>query len=127
LVNDTYGHKEGDEQIQHTADCLKRAFEGKGDVYRIGGDEFAVIMHCVTDEEIKEIFKTFDMFIKQYNIGSTIKLSMAYGFTSFNPLTDTYADDIYVRADKLMYENKVRMKGYRGRRRSDNAENVKGN
>ncbi|MFR3283861.1 MAG: diguanylate cyclase domain-containing protein [Clostridium fessum] len=43
-VNDTYGHVAGDELIRAAADCMKNSFNEYGKVYRIGGDEFAVII-----------------------------------------------------------------------------------
>ena len=43
-VNDTYGHVAGDELIRAAADCMKNSFNEYGKIYRIGGDEFAVII-----------------------------------------------------------------------------------
>lgn len=39
-TNDEYGHAAGDELIFGAAECLSKAFEGIGNVYRMGGDEF---------------------------------------------------------------------------------------
>lgn len=43
-TNDTIGHEAGDELITGAAECLQQAFSCTDDVYRIGGDEFCVIM-----------------------------------------------------------------------------------
>lgn len=43
IVNDTMGHRAGDMLIRALSDCLKAAFDGDGEIYRYGGDEFVVI------------------------------------------------------------------------------------
>ena len=43
-TNDSYGHMAGDELICAAADCMRDSFHEYGKVYRIGGDEFAVII-----------------------------------------------------------------------------------
>lgn len=43
-VNDTLGHAAGDELIRGAADCMKACFGGYGQIYRIGGDEFAAML-----------------------------------------------------------------------------------
>ena len=55
--NDSYGHKAGDAMIQGTASIIKDSFENYGKYYRIGGDEFCVIM---LDADINTVQKCFD-------------------------------------------------------------------
>lgn len=43
-INDSFGHLKGDETIIAAADCIKRAYENQSFCYRIGGDEFCVII-----------------------------------------------------------------------------------
>ncbi|MFQ1702694.1 EAL domain-containing protein [Loktanella agnita] len=50
-VNDTWGHPAGDEVLRLTANRLRAATGRKGCVYRIGGDEFMVIVHGNTTQE----------------------------------------------------------------------------
>ena len=51
-VNDELGHAAGDELIKGAADCLKECFGRYGDIYRIGGDEFAAMLNMsLTDLE----------------------------------------------------------------------------
>lgn len=49
-VNDTLGHAAGDELIQGAADCLRSCFGRYGDIYRIGGDEFAAMLQLSRDQ-----------------------------------------------------------------------------
>lgn len=44
-VNETYGHVAGDMVLIHVADRLRRSLAGEGAVYRIGGDEFAIVLN----------------------------------------------------------------------------------
>lgn len=68
LVNDTLGHQEGDRLLITVAEIMKEVCDnkGKGEVYRIGGDEFAILIpkgrseDC--DEIIREIVKRFNEF-----------------------------------------------------------------
>lgn len=63
MVNDTLGHQEGDRLLINVAEILKDScdFMGKGEVYRIGGDEFAIIIPKGTmkdcDAIVEEILK----------------------------------------------------------------------
>jgi diguanylate cyclase (GGDEF)-like protein len=45
LVNDTRGHAAGDETLKSLADSLRRTFADLNAIYRVGGDEFCVILH----------------------------------------------------------------------------------
>ncbi len=50
LINDTYGHSEGDRILTEVAKILKEYYQEYGRVYRIGGDEFAAIIEKSTDK-----------------------------------------------------------------------------
>ena len=56
LVNDTYGHRAGDEVLIEMARRLTRAVDGDGVVARIGGDRFAVLLTDVDD--VSDMFET---------------------------------------------------------------------
>lgn len=49
-INDSLGHAAGDELICAAADCMRESFGKYGNVYRIGGDEFVVIITGNTKE-----------------------------------------------------------------------------
>ncbi len=53
-INDSLGHAAGDELICAAADCMKECFQNYGNVYRIGGDEFVIIMTEKTEELQKD-------------------------------------------------------------------------
>jgi diguanylate cyclase (GGDEF)-like protein len=51
LVNDTGGHSAGDEVLRHVADALERSTRGSDVAFRMGGDEFALLMTGARDRE----------------------------------------------------------------------------
>ncbi len=54
--NDHYGHLEGDLCLKTIADVLKRSLDGITDkIFRIGGEEFAIILYCVNEIDINKI------------------------------------------------------------------------
>ena len=49
-INDRYGHLQGDVCLAEIADCIKKAYARCGYCYRIGGDEFCVLLRDAADE-----------------------------------------------------------------------------
>ena len=49
-INDRYGHLQGDVCLAEIADCIKKAYARCGYCYRIGGDEFCVLLRDEADE-----------------------------------------------------------------------------
>ena len=54
IINDIWGHSAGDDMINKTADLLRRVFDHDCQIFRTGGDEFSVIGHDWSDENIQE-------------------------------------------------------------------------
>lgn len=110
-INDTYGHNAGDEMIIASAGCIKNTFSHMGFSYRIGGDEFCVILPNPTGTE-EEWFEKMDQEILRYNNGSRYKISLARGVSY---IRDENADlktvgDWKYEADQNMYKDKIRRK-----------------
>ncbi|MDO4487060.1 MAG: GGDEF domain-containing protein [Bacillota bacterium] len=62
-INDNYGHLAGDQCLKEVADCIKSAYSKYGLCYRIGGDEFCVLLDSQTDME-----NCYQMLIEELNI-----------------------------------------------------------
>ena len=112
-VNDNMGHHQGDDILVKSADIIRGAFEGH-DCFRIGGDEFVVLLH---GEEVQENYEAglerFTKKIERHNAmpDKTFRISIAHGFAKYDrECKGVKLMDIYQMADKQMYQNKKRMK-----------------
>jgi diguanylate cyclase (GGDEF)-like protein len=52
-LNDTYGHSAGDEVLRQFSNILKKNIRVEDSVFRYGGEEFAIVAHGNTKEDIK--------------------------------------------------------------------------
>ncbi len=116
-VNDTFGHRYGDEYIKSCAHLICVGFK-HSPVFRIGGDEFVIILtdesYDNKEELLKQIQKTFD---EQYNDTSRKvyeRYSASFGMAAFDPQKDHMYTDMFVRADHNMYNAKKQFKEQNG-------------
>ena len=108
-VNDNLGHEKGDIIIRDTAKLLMRSF-GENDVYRLGGDEFIVIISGITATEMQEAFDDLDAQILHFNTEEKdyeMVISVSKGFSVYDPENDTGYKSVFKRADEAMYEDKA--------------------
>ncbi len=115
-INDTEGHDAGDVAINKAADILRESFPDER-IFRIGGDEFVVILNK-TGAEIERLMEGF---IKRYDdLGEADKKRpiMSVGYAEHDPDTDHFYCDTFERADQNMYENKKAYYEQFGNRRS---------
>ena len=111
-VNDTYGHEYGDALIQNSAAILKKVWGNKF-LYRIGGDEFAIVGFDMSEEKVQELMLLSEKAIADFNCehtGEESKLQMAIGMAVYNPEMDKGYIEVFRRADSAMYEDKKRKK-----------------
>lgn len=106
-INDNYGHEYGNVLITLTAQAASEVF-GRDNVYRIGGDEFAVLMKNTNGEKLGELVSQFRGSLK--NMNGTITVAAAIGTAGFEKDSDRCFEDVFRRADEEMYKNKVEMK-----------------
>lgn len=112
ITNDTYGHDVGNELIVHSSKIMKEIFK-KSSVYRIGGDEFVVILKGQDlDNHHALIEKMDEAFAADYlNVNNdTVAVSIARGVAVFDPAIDNIYTDVFAKADYAMYMNKEAMK-----------------
>ncbi|MBR6093862.1 MAG: GGDEF domain-containing protein [Lachnospiraceae bacterium] len=108
-VNDINGHSAGDEYIKNACAIICRTFQ-HSPVFRIGGDEFVVFMK---GEDYQNRAALFDGFReKQIQNKQNGQVTLAYGYSDFNPSRDIRLQDVFERADDNMYDNKKRFKKY---------------
>ena len=107
-VNDHYGHDKGDIYLKTASRLICRVFQ-HSPVFRIGGDEFAVVL-------LKDDFRNREELISQFrNSEEEIcknaeneweQVRVTLGLAVYDPGTDGSVADVARRADRLMYENK---------------------
>ena len=111
-VNDTYGHEYGDRLIQNGASILKKVW-GKRSVFRIGGDEFAVLLFDMDTKFVDEKKRLFDEEIKNFNEKNNeeaLYLQIAIGIAVYDPEKDQDYMEVFRRADEEMYIDKKEKK-----------------
>lgn len=111
-INDTYGHEKGDAYIQNSCQFLCDAYK-HSPVYRIGGDEFAVIFTGHDRENQYKILETMYDEMRKINDTEELlerKISLAGGISEYDSMTDKCFADVFKRADAIMYEKKAEMK-----------------
>lgn len=106
-INDTMGHDTGDIYI-YTASMLISEFFNRSTVYRIGGDEFAVILEYDDYSERNDLLAKFNRQAVQ-NLRSE-KVVIAAGIAEYKPGFDKSFRSVFDRADKQMYSRKKQLK-----------------
>ncbi|MBS6955277.1 MAG: GGDEF domain-containing protein [Enterocloster asparagiformis] len=104
-VNDRFGHNVGDEYIRLAAASICKAFPG-GQVYRIGGDEFAVLLENCRPQDVRAAVSALKGNMKRFDRNEEFKAGISAGFAFYDPLTDRSLGSVLDRADKAMYEDK---------------------
>ncbi len=112
-LNDTYGHEIGDDVIRITAKTIQKNLPSQYDVFRIGGDEFVVIIQKLPLHEAFDIAKKCLKALKNYNfcgIGIKEKLSFSIGISHLaHQHSKNLRDDLLNlprQADIAMYKAK---------------------
>ncbi|WP_026652024.1 diguanylate cyclase domain-containing protein [Butyrivibrio proteoclasticus] len=114
-VNDTYGHDAGDALLNIVAKRLQNSIREKDRAFRIGGDEFVVVIHGNHDKKFYEgvIARMRQNVAREVTIGEvTLNVSISAGFARC-PEDGTKFEDVVKKADDAMYYNKRLMKAKR--------------
>lgn len=107
-TNDTLGHEAGDEYIIQATKIIAKYFPGIN-IYRIGGDEFTVIIE-------KDNYSKRDAMLKGFNLAMNDNVKhnkfgvVSAGMSDYVPGVDTTIIQVFTRADREMYERKHELK-----------------
>jgi diguanylate cyclase (GGDEF)-like protein len=105
-TNDVLGHEMGNELIITSAKIISDVFK-RSPVFRIGGDEFLVVLQNSDLENREELFELLENRCQNTCIANTSNpIKLAVGFSRFDPGKDLQFADVFKRADDAMYENK---------------------
>lgn len=112
-INDTYGHEKGDRILCNLCDTLCSIFK-RSPVFRIGGDEFVVVVenqdYRNVDRNVEQFKASIEHSINDMELEPWERISAAIGSAKYDPDRDYGIEDTLKRADESMYVNKRAMK-----------------
>lgn len=104
-ANDTLGHSAGDELICAASNCMKFALASYGKIYRIGGDEFVVLIQ-ESVSNIDSILQVFDTTIHDWHGKYSNSISVSYGVVKSSEQDFDSIHSVSKLADERMYKSK---------------------
>jgi diguanylate cyclase (GGDEF)-like protein len=114
LINDIYGHKEGDYALKIAASILKNVCRDYDIISRFGGDEFVILLDNISPDDfelLKQRIKTaFSEYNSDANKGYQILISLGYAI--YQPELNLHCtfEELIEVADKKLYSEKKRKK-----------------
>ena len=115
-INDTYGHEKGNIAICRLSSLVCEVFE-HSPVFRIGGDEFVVILKNRDYFSVDTLIDELNSRLEEYEADDTLnpweKISAAAGYAKYDKNTDRSVEDVFKKADEAMYSKKESMKAQR--------------
>ena len=112
-VNDTQGHAAGDQLIKEASAMICKAFS-HGAVFRIGGDEFVVLLQGEGFDTMDEVIHALNRQVEANIREGAVVVSIGYAVLTPE---DRQLRDVFERADNMMYERKKALKAMGARTR----------
>jgi diguanylate cyclase (GGDEF)-like protein len=106
-INDSFGHKAGDEALIQVAQVLTNGVRKSDCVARLGGDEFGILLAHATEESARETAERLTIAIDRHESqcdGHPLELGVAIGVTVIN--ASDSPESVIGRADREMYRQK---------------------
>lgn len=112
LVNDTYGHSEGDILIRTVCEVIQKNISSSDIIYRYGGDEFIILFPFKDETYAENIWNSIKNDFQKYNFSQLkpYSVSASHGVFEFNNSIDYTTEEILHLADKKMYLEKLMKK-----------------
>jgi diguanylate cyclase (GGDEF)-like protein len=107
-INDIYGHESGDIVLKQISQSLSLQLRRNEVLYRMGGDEFALLLGNISDEEVKIIADRIVKLVCSLGFefkGTLVKVGCSIGIGSYPRDADTPQSLLHL-ADQAMYEAK---------------------
>ena len=110
IVNDTYGHLQGDDVLRTVVGVLKQSLRTGDVIGRYGGDEFVVLLPRTSIDLAREIAERLRTSVEQEQItlrgkgGASITVSLSIGAASAQP--DDHIEAVFAAADRALYDAK---------------------
>ena len=109
-INDTYGHKTGDQLLIALASRMKHSLREGDTLARLGGDEFVAVLHDLPDvaSSVPMVTRLLAAAAQPVDIGDlALQVSASIGLTFYPQADDVDADQLLRQADQAMYQAKV--------------------
>lgn len=103
-VNDEFGHDGGDEALREIADLLRAAFRDGDEIFRLGGEEFAVLLDPVPDEKLREAAESLRRRVGDHVARSGARVTVSVGAGTRNP--GELPGQLMRRVDRALYRAK---------------------
>lgn len=112
VINDTFGHHEGDTALIETAKLLRESFRDSDIIARIGGDEFVAMPIGRNESETRTTIDRFNKNLEHSNKqrNRKYKLSLSLGIACYDPQRPSNIHELLEQGDRAMYENKKNRK-----------------
>lgn len=110
-INDIHGHDYGDQVIVNIANCIENLLIDNMQLYRIGGDEFSIIISGkIEKNDLEDFAQSIIEDIKQNMVSTKVFLSISIGIATY-PDSSTDINDLAKFADVALYKAKDAGKG----------------
>jgi diguanylate cyclase (GGDEF)-like protein/PAS domain S-box-containing protein len=109
IINDTFGHLEGDRALIDAADILRTSFRSADIIARLGGDEFTVFPIEAAAESASILISRLDEQVQRHNDANQsrgYRLALSVGIARFEPDSSWSIDQLLEHADKALYQQK---------------------
>jgi len=108
LINDTFGHAEGDRALMDFARIMRSSFRESDLLGRLGGDEFVVLFINTTQASTQDIVEKFRQSLEDFNQHENrgYGICFSYGIVEFDREKHKGVADLLAAGDLLMYEAK---------------------
>ncbi len=108
LINDTFGHQEGNRALVDAAQVLKESFRQTDILARLGGDEFAILVADASENSVEVILHRTQRKLSSFNAASGRRYELSFSIGVIVPDATQPADleQLLSQADAVMYAQK---------------------
>ncbi|MBP1034510.1 sensor domain-containing diguanylate cyclase [Serratia fonticola] len=108
LINDTFGHGEGDRALIYFSELMKRVFGYFDVIARLGGDEFVALMGSRSKSEAEQGILALQRCVDEHNASqiTPYQLAFSFGIVEFDPATPHSLETLLAEGDSTMYRIK---------------------